>query len=159
MNATERNEVISRRFGPGHEKPCRRPEVITCAGWDCQKAGECQHPQQPDWTPCERTVRLCIEKLPMNTDGMHFDVLDYYGMAVDTLESLLPKQPDPAEELVREWDGTIAFVRLASSNVRGPAVSSRNASIPLAPRADRENMVTNLLAASELAVVEECEQR
>lgn len=58
-----------------------------------------------------------------------------------------------------EWDGTVACIKRASSIVRGPAVSSRNASIPLAPRADRENMVTNLLAAPKLAMVEEREQR
>lgn len=48
--ATETNEVISRRFGRDHEKPCKRPNVLTCAMWKCQSAGECQA-DEPQSTP------------------------------------------------------------------------------------------------------------
>jgi hypothetical protein len=40
--ATETSEIVSRRFGRDHEKPCKRPDVLTCAMWPCQSAGECQ---------------------------------------------------------------------------------------------------------------------
>jgi hypothetical protein len=36
------DEVVQRRFGRDHEKPCRRPDVLTCAKWNCQSAGACQ---------------------------------------------------------------------------------------------------------------------
>ncbi|QFT31833.1 hypothetical protein FIV00_15175 [Labrenzia sp. THAF82] len=42
MKAVDWNEVVWRRFGRRHEKPCLRPEVLTCALWECQKAGCCQ---------------------------------------------------------------------------------------------------------------------
>ena len=35
--------ISSRRFGESHEKPCKRPTVLTCALWECQHANECQH--------------------------------------------------------------------------------------------------------------------
>ena len=54
------------------------------------------------------TVRACIEALPEPPDGMDLDVLDYYGLACTALEALLP---DPAEELVREWNETGAFAK------------------------------------------------
>ena len=42
MTAEER-EIAQRRFGSRHDKPCRRPTILTCALWDCQQANECQH--------------------------------------------------------------------------------------------------------------------
>ena len=33
---------VWRRFGRNHEKPCRNPDVLTCALPRCQYAGECQ---------------------------------------------------------------------------------------------------------------------
>ena len=36
------SEVIWRRFGSEHEKPCKRLGVTTCAMWECQKANQCQ---------------------------------------------------------------------------------------------------------------------
>lgn len=42
------NEIVNRRFGRNHEQPCDRPEVLTCALWECQKAGCCQaHKREP----------------------------------------------------------------------------------------------------------------
>lgn len=38
----ERDVIVRRRFGPAHDRPCNRPEVITCARWQCQKANRCQ---------------------------------------------------------------------------------------------------------------------
>ena len=37
-------DIVKRRFGSRHEKPCSRPSVLTCALWECQKAGECRLP-------------------------------------------------------------------------------------------------------------------
>lgn len=34
--------ILARRLGSRHEKPCKRPEVLTCAQWECQKANRCQ---------------------------------------------------------------------------------------------------------------------
>lgn len=35
-------EFVWRRFGREHEKPCKRPTIITCAMWECQYANECR---------------------------------------------------------------------------------------------------------------------
>jgi hypothetical protein len=35
-------EIARRRFGSDHDKTCKRPEVRTCALWECQIANECQ---------------------------------------------------------------------------------------------------------------------
>lgn len=35
-------EAVWRRFGSRHENPCKRPEVLTCAMWECQYANQCQ---------------------------------------------------------------------------------------------------------------------
>jgi hypothetical protein len=40
--AKQASEIVNRRFGRDHDKPCKRPEVLTCAQWECQQAGECQ---------------------------------------------------------------------------------------------------------------------
>lgn len=53
-----------------------------------------------DFTPCPKTIRLCLEALPIIPDGSHLDCLDYYGQVVDALGALLP---DPAEDLARDW--------------------------------------------------------
>jgi hypothetical protein len=34
--------IVHRRFGRDHSKPCNRPNVLTCALWECQRANECQ---------------------------------------------------------------------------------------------------------------------
>lgn len=36
------DEIVWRRFGRDHDKPCRNPTVLTCAFWECQVANECQ---------------------------------------------------------------------------------------------------------------------
>lgn len=57
------------------------------------------------FTPCERTVRMCIEALPVDGLGFHpttMAVNDANGIARRALEALLPK-PDRAEELATEW--------------------------------------------------------
>jgi len=36
-------EIIQRRFGSRHDLPCNNPNVLTCAMWECQKAGSCQN--------------------------------------------------------------------------------------------------------------------
>jgi hypothetical protein len=38
----ELDEIVYRRFGRDHKRPCRRPEVTTCALWACQFANACQ---------------------------------------------------------------------------------------------------------------------
>lgn len=46
MDLTEKaswREIIKRRFGPDHDRPCNKPTTLTCAMWDCQAANECQH--------------------------------------------------------------------------------------------------------------------
>jgi hypothetical protein len=37
-----RDEISRRRFGSDHEKPCKRPSIMTCAMWECQHANQCQ---------------------------------------------------------------------------------------------------------------------
>jgi hypothetical protein len=39
----ELDKIVWRRFGRDHDKPCRRPEMLTCAMWKCQRANQCQH--------------------------------------------------------------------------------------------------------------------
>lgn len=36
-------EIVMRRFGRAHEKPCRDPLVIECAMPECQRANECRY--------------------------------------------------------------------------------------------------------------------
>ncbi len=36
------DEIAWRRFGRDHAKPCKNPDTLTCALWECQKANECQ---------------------------------------------------------------------------------------------------------------------
>jgi hypothetical protein len=53
--------TIWRRFGRNHDKPCKRPEILTCAMWECQKADKCR------WNHRR-------EKLPMpHDDAMNGD--------------------------------------------------------------------------------------
>ena len=40
---TTDNEIVQRRFGIEHEKPCIDPNAIECALYACQEANECQH--------------------------------------------------------------------------------------------------------------------
>lgn len=42
MEETNTKEIVARRFGLDHDKPCKRPDVITCAQWRCQMANECR---------------------------------------------------------------------------------------------------------------------
>jgi hypothetical protein len=35
-----------RRFGRQHDKPCKRPNILTCAMWECQQADECRWDEQ-----------------------------------------------------------------------------------------------------------------
>lgn len=37
------DEIISRRFGPNHDKPCERPEILMCSLWECQRRNQCQY--------------------------------------------------------------------------------------------------------------------
>jgi hypothetical protein len=41
------DDPVWRRFGREHDKPCRRPEVLTCALCECQRANECQDGKRP----------------------------------------------------------------------------------------------------------------
>lgn len=41
-------EIVSRRFGPEHERECQRPQIVTCALWECQVANVCQY--DPRWS-------------------------------------------------------------------------------------------------------------
>ena len=43
----ELTEIVRRRFGRDHALKCERPEIITCAQWDCQVANVCRH--HPRW--------------------------------------------------------------------------------------------------------------
>lgn len=43
----ETDDPVDRRFGRLHEKPCNRPETLTCALSACQFADECQAPKPP----------------------------------------------------------------------------------------------------------------
>jgi hypothetical protein len=36
------DDPVWRRFGRDHDKPCRDPQITTCAMWKCQIANECQ---------------------------------------------------------------------------------------------------------------------
>lgn len=38
----EDDEIVRRRFGSRHEKPCNDPGVLTCAKWECQVNDCCQ---------------------------------------------------------------------------------------------------------------------
>jgi len=35
------DEIVSRRFGSRHEKPCDDPNVLTCTSPPCQAANKC----------------------------------------------------------------------------------------------------------------------
>lgn len=63
-------------------------------------------PEPDQFTPCPRTVRMCIEALPkglpFDTDEMDFGWDEHLRSSMDALEALLPK-PDRAEELANEW--------------------------------------------------------
>lgn len=37
------DEIVRRRFGSRHEKPCINPSVLTCAKVKCQLANRCKH--------------------------------------------------------------------------------------------------------------------
>ena len=39
---TTADAIVWRRFGRNHDKPCKRPDILTCALWECQKANECR---------------------------------------------------------------------------------------------------------------------
>ena len=39
----ELDVIVARRFGSRHEKPCARPDILTCALWECQSINRCQH--------------------------------------------------------------------------------------------------------------------
>jgi hypothetical protein len=43
MQEADWNEIVWRRFGRNHDKPCQRPEILTCALVECQKANCCQY--------------------------------------------------------------------------------------------------------------------
>lgn len=43
----ELDKIVRRRFGRDHDKPCARPEVLTCAMWDCQVRDRCRFPPPP----------------------------------------------------------------------------------------------------------------
>jgi hypothetical protein len=61
-------------------------------------------PSAEEFTPCPRTVRMCIEALPKISipypNGLQ--VTEVHPKARAALEALLPK-PDRAEELAEEW--------------------------------------------------------
>jgi hypothetical protein len=42
MLQDETENPVWRRFGRDHERPCKRPNILTCAQWSCQRANECQ---------------------------------------------------------------------------------------------------------------------
>jgi hypothetical protein len=35
------DKIVARRFGLWHKKPCRRPDMLTCALWECQERNKC----------------------------------------------------------------------------------------------------------------------
>lgn len=34
-------EILSRKFGSRHEKPCDYPEMVECTHFECQEADKC----------------------------------------------------------------------------------------------------------------------
>ena len=40
----ELDKIVRRRFGRDHDRPCNRPDVLTCAKAECQYADACQAP-------------------------------------------------------------------------------------------------------------------
>lgn len=84
--------------GIANVKPC-----CGGAGAPCRK---CNHlSQQPDCTPCERTVRLCqttVRNRMVEQEWPPQDGDQQIDEVLEALESLLPKQTNPAEELVAE---------------------------------------------------------
>jgi len=36
------DDVIARRFGPRHARPCADPQTITCALYECQERNRCK---------------------------------------------------------------------------------------------------------------------
>lgn len=79
---------------------------------------------QPDFVPCERTVRLCIEKVRNAFDSrgqltkMDSVFVDGYRTGLDALEALLLKK-DRAEELVEAWNEVVSFDRLTETELEG----------------------------------------
>lgn len=41
-------DIVRRRFGRNHDKPCNKPDVLTCALWECQNADQCQWKASPE---------------------------------------------------------------------------------------------------------------
>lgn len=41
QNQVNDGAITQRRFGLDHDQPCKRPNVLTCATWQCQKANRC----------------------------------------------------------------------------------------------------------------------
>jgi hypothetical protein len=43
----EIDKIVARRFGSRHERPCKNPNMLTCAAAECQYANACQHFTSP----------------------------------------------------------------------------------------------------------------
>lgn len=51
MKEHEIREIVARRFGSRHAKPCANPQVLTCAMWKCQVADSCQKDKRASLAP------------------------------------------------------------------------------------------------------------
>lgn len=36
------DDVLARRFGSAHARPCADPNTVTCTLWDCQERNRCK---------------------------------------------------------------------------------------------------------------------
>jgi hypothetical protein len=121
MDSTSVDEIVWRRFGSSHEKPCKRPSTITCAMWECQKANECQW----NFATGER------KKAPMIVKAEKEPILQFFGYThlpetlqpvsqpfcelAEKIVSTLPRNPERTVALRKLLEAKDAAVRAALS--------------------------------------------
>lgn len=40
-------EIVKRRYGRRHEKPCAKPDTLSCSLWECQERDRCRFLRGP----------------------------------------------------------------------------------------------------------------
>ncbi|GLV28182.1 hypothetical protein TomTYG75_07060 [Sphingobium sp. TomTYG75] len=74
--------------------------------WQEHLAGIRNKTPSRDFTPCERTVRMCIEAIVVNAAPKQMMDSVYSGALSDAKGALQALLPDPAKTLVEKWEET-----------------------------------------------------
>lgn len=74
------DDIALRRFGRDHERPCKRPEILTCARSQCQQANACQNigGLDPDIGEIE-----AVDFLVRQVDLIHVEITDVTARMAD----------------------------------------------------------------------------